>query len=50
MSRQRLIIGVSDLLAQTAGKILDQFAIGHTLFRRWNGTSPALNDGTALRV
>jgi polyprenyl P-hydroxybenzoate/phenylacrylic acid decarboxylase-like protein len=32
---------IDDLLAQTAGKILDQFAIEHTLFRRWDGTSPA---------
>jgi polyprenyl P-hydroxybenzoate/phenylacrylic acid decarboxylase-like protein len=32
---------IDDLLNQTAGKILDQFAIGHTLFRRWDGTTPA---------
>jgi 3-polyprenyl-4-hydroxybenzoate decarboxylase len=32
---------IDDLLAQTAGKILDQFAIGHTLFRRWDGTPSA---------
>ena len=30
---------IDDLLAQTAGKILDQFAIEHTLFRRWDGVS-----------
>jgi polyprenyl P-hydroxybenzoate/phenylacrylic acid decarboxylase-like protein len=42
---------IDDLLAQTAGKILDQFAIEHTLFRRWDGTSPALDDDrAALRV
>jgi polyprenyl P-hydroxybenzoate/phenylacrylic acid decarboxylase-like protein len=32
---------IDDLLAQTAGKILDQFAIEHTLFRRWDGTALA---------
>jgi len=36
-----------DLLAQTAGKILDQFPIGHTLFRRWDGTAPAPDDDRA---
>jgi 3-polyprenyl-4-hydroxybenzoate decarboxylase len=42
---------IDDLLAQTAGKILDQFAIGHTLFLRWDGTSPTLDDDrAALRV
>jgi polyprenyl P-hydroxybenzoate/phenylacrylic acid decarboxylase-like protein len=30
---------IDDLLAQTAGKILDQFAIEHALFRRWDGVS-----------
>jgi polyprenyl P-hydroxybenzoate/phenylacrylic acid decarboxylase-like protein len=40
---------VDDLLAQTAGKILDQFAIGHSLFRRWDGTTPAIDGGGALR-
>jgi 3-polyprenyl-4-hydroxybenzoate decarboxylase len=38
---------IDDLLAQTAGKILDQFTIGHTLFRRWDGTSPAPDDDRA---
>jgi polyprenyl P-hydroxybenzoate/phenylacrylic acid decarboxylase-like protein len=38
---------IDDLLNQTAGKILDQFAIGHTLFRRWDGTTPALHDDQA---
>jgi polyprenyl P-hydroxybenzoate/phenylacrylic acid decarboxylase-like protein len=32
---------IEDLLAQTAGKVLDQFGIEHALFRRWDGTSPA---------
>jgi polyprenyl P-hydroxybenzoate/phenylacrylic acid decarboxylase-like protein len=42
---------IEDLLAQTAGKILDQFGIGHALFRRWDGTTPALDDEcAALRV
>jgi polyprenyl P-hydroxybenzoate/phenylacrylic acid decarboxylase-like protein len=41
---------IDDLLNQTAGKILDQFAIEHTLFRRWDGTSPALDHKAALRV
>jgi polyprenyl P-hydroxybenzoate/phenylacrylic acid decarboxylase-like protein len=40
---------VDDLLAQTAGKILDQFAIGHDLFRRWDGTPPAIDGNEALR-
>jgi polyprenyl P-hydroxybenzoate/phenylacrylic acid decarboxylase-like protein len=39
---------VDDLLAQTAGKILDQFAIGHDLFHRWDGT-PATDRNEALR-
>jgi 3-polyprenyl-4-hydroxybenzoate decarboxylase len=26
---------IDDLLNHTAGKILDQFAIEHTLFKRW---------------
>jgi polyprenyl P-hydroxybenzoate/phenylacrylic acid decarboxylase-like protein len=38
---------IEDLLAQTAGKILDQFGIEHTLFRRWDGSSPALDDELA---
>jgi polyprenyl P-hydroxybenzoate/phenylacrylic acid decarboxylase-like protein len=38
---------IDDLLNQTAGKILDQFAIGHALFRRWDGTTPALHDDQA---
>jgi polyprenyl P-hydroxybenzoate/phenylacrylic acid decarboxylase-like protein len=41
---------IDDLLNQTAGKILDQFAIEHTLFRRWDGTSPALDHKAAVRV
>jgi len=40
---------IDDLLAQTAGKILDQFAIGHTLFRRWDGKPPAIAGDEALR-
>jgi polyprenyl P-hydroxybenzoate/phenylacrylic acid decarboxylase-like protein len=35
---------IEDLLAQTAGKILDQFGIEHALFRRWDGRSPASID------
>jgi len=31
---------VDDIVNQTVGKILDQFAIEHHLFRRW-GSSPA---------
>jgi polyprenyl P-hydroxybenzoate/phenylacrylic acid decarboxylase-like protein len=38
---------IDDLLAQTAGKILDQFAITHALFRRWHGTTPARNGSRA---
>jgi polyprenyl P-hydroxybenzoate/phenylacrylic acid decarboxylase-like protein len=38
---------IDDLLNQTAGKILDQFAITHTLFRRWDGTTPAPRDDQA---
>jgi polyprenyl P-hydroxybenzoate/phenylacrylic acid decarboxylase-like protein len=30
---------IDDLLAQTSGKILDQFGITHHLFRRWEGRS-----------
>jgi 3-polyprenyl-4-hydroxybenzoate decarboxylase len=41
---------IDDLLNQPAGKILDQFAIEHTLFRRWDGTSPALDHKAAVRV
>jgi flavin prenyltransferase len=26
---------VDDLISQTVGKILDQFRIEHTVFRRW---------------
>lgn len=35
---------IDDLLAQTAGKVLDQFGIPHRLFRRWTGVEhdPAL--------
>jgi polyprenyl P-hydroxybenzoate/phenylacrylic acid decarboxylase-like protein len=28
---------IDDLLAHTAGKVLDQFGIDHRLFRRWDG-------------
>ncbi|MGH2373208.1 MAG: UbiX family flavin prenyltransferase, partial [bacterium] len=28
---------VDDLINQTVGKILDQFNVPHTLFRRWEG-------------
>jgi polyprenyl P-hydroxybenzoate/phenylacrylic acid decarboxylase-like protein len=38
---------IEDLLAQTAGKILDQFAIEHALFRRWDGTPSAILDEMA---
>jgi 3-polyprenyl-4-hydroxybenzoate decarboxylase len=27
------------LINQTVGKILDQFDVAHTLFRRWTGAS-----------
>jgi polyprenyl P-hydroxybenzoate/phenylacrylic acid decarboxylase-like protein len=30
---------IEDLLAHTAGKILDQFDIDHELFRRWSGSA-----------
>lgn len=30
---------IDDLLAHLSGKVLDQFGIGHNLFRRWPGTS-----------
>jgi polyprenyl P-hydroxybenzoate/phenylacrylic acid decarboxylase-like protein len=30
---------IDDLLAQTSGKILDQFGITHNLFQRWEGRS-----------
>ena len=29
---------IDDLLNQTVGKVLDQFAIAHDLYRRWEGT------------
>jgi len=29
---------VDDLINHTVGKILDQFGVEHTLFRRWSGT------------
>jgi polyprenyl P-hydroxybenzoate/phenylacrylic acid decarboxylase-like protein len=29
---------IEDLIAQTTGKILDQFGIEHDLYRRWSGT------------
>jgi polyprenyl P-hydroxybenzoate/phenylacrylic acid decarboxylase-like protein len=28
---------IDDLLNQTAGKLLDQFDISHSLYRRWEG-------------
>jgi polyprenyl P-hydroxybenzoate/phenylacrylic acid decarboxylase-like protein len=28
---------IDDLLAHTAGKVLDQFGVEHALFRRWDG-------------
>jgi polyprenyl P-hydroxybenzoate/phenylacrylic acid decarboxylase-like protein len=31
---------IDDLLAQTSGKILDQFGIAHHLFQRWEGLKP----------
>ena len=31
---------IDDLLAQTSGKILDQFGIAHQLFQRWEGRKP----------
>ncbi|MBO0880592.1 MAG: UbiX family flavin prenyltransferase [Mycobacterium sp.] len=31
---------INDLLAQTSGKILDQFGIDHQLFQRWQGRMP----------
>ena len=31
---------IDDLLAQTSGKILDQFGIAHQLFQRWEGPKP----------
>ncbi len=30
---------IDDLINQTVGKILDQFAVAHTLFRRWTGAA-----------
>ena len=32
---------IDDLLRHTAGKVLDQFEIGHDLFRRWEGLPAA---------
>jgi polyprenyl P-hydroxybenzoate/phenylacrylic acid decarboxylase-like protein len=32
---------IEDLLAQTGGKILDQFGIAHQLFQRWEGHLPS---------
>jgi polyprenyl P-hydroxybenzoate/phenylacrylic acid decarboxylase-like protein len=32
---------INDLLAQTTGKILDQFDIDHQLFQRWQGRVPS---------
>lgn len=33
---------IGDLVDQTVGKVLDQFGIGHQLFRRWSGSRPAV--------
>jgi polyprenyl P-hydroxybenzoate/phenylacrylic acid decarboxylase-like protein len=30
---------IDDLLMQTVGKVLDQFRLGHELFRRWDGAA-----------
>ena len=30
---------IDDIVNQTVGKVLDQFDIGHDLFRRWEGTT-----------
>ena len=32
---------IDDLVAQTSGKILDQFGIAHQLFQRWEGHLPS---------
>jgi polyprenyl P-hydroxybenzoate/phenylacrylic acid decarboxylase-like protein len=37
---------INDLLAQTSGKILDQFDIAHRLFQRWEGRSPSQPEQT----
>jgi polyprenyl P-hydroxybenzoate/phenylacrylic acid decarboxylase-like protein len=34
---------IDDLVAQTVGKVLDQFGIEHRTFRRWGETAPADN-------
>jgi polyprenyl P-hydroxybenzoate/phenylacrylic acid decarboxylase-like protein len=39
---------IEDLLRQTAGKVLDQFAIEHRLFRRWEGFPDAAPPGEVL--
>ena len=41
---------INDLLAQTSGKILDQFGIAHQLFQRWEGRSPSDRTDSALRA
>jgi polyprenyl P-hydroxybenzoate/phenylacrylic acid decarboxylase-like protein len=41
---------IEDLLAQTSGKILDQFGIAHQLFQRWEGRSPSDRTDSALRA
>ena len=35
---------VDDVAAQIAGKLLDQFELDHTLFRRWRECEPACQD------
>jgi 3-polyprenyl-4-hydroxybenzoate decarboxylase len=32
---------IDDLVAQTVGKVLDQFGIEHRTFRRWGEAEPA---------
>jgi len=40
---------IDDLLAQTSGKILDQFGIAHEMFRRWDGGQRPTPAATASR-
>jgi 4-hydroxy-3-polyprenylbenzoate decarboxylase len=35
---------IDDLINHTVGKILDQFGIEHTLFRRWKGSEAPVTD------
>lgn len=41
---------IDDLLAHTAGKILDQFGIEHESFRRWDGPPTSTFDGRITRA